>query len=229
MHLALRPYVTTGVALVGAAVMAVAPITATPPDITIVNPVAQGQRAVELAASTEIQDAVNDAIFDFVASPTVAGAELLGRLLTPLIGEEQAILLPLAALGISGPLISGGGAGAEALQTLLDSDGLESLLLNLIGGGGTIIDGLVNGGYGPDLAPLVEDIMGRVIPGLEEFPGDPAILAGGLINGLVIEGFNIGARCPVTCDGPEITLPGTVPTLQGLVGQLFGLFGGFSH
>ncbi len=45
MRAALRPYVTAGVALVGASVITVAPIAATPPDVKIANP------AVQLAAS----------------------------------------------------------------------------------------------------------------------------------------------------------------------------------
>src|SRR5262245_51012478 len=45
MHATLRPYVTTGIALVAASVVAVTPIAATPPDVTIPNP------AVQLTAS----------------------------------------------------------------------------------------------------------------------------------------------------------------------------------
>ena len=41
MHLALRPYVTTGVAIVGASVIAVAPIAPLPADIQIPNPAVQ--------------------------------------------------------------------------------------------------------------------------------------------------------------------------------------------
>ena len=39
MQLALRPYVTTGIAIVGASVIAVAPIAPTPTEIQIPNPV----------------------------------------------------------------------------------------------------------------------------------------------------------------------------------------------
>ncbi len=45
MRAAIRPYVTTGVALVGATAIAVTPIAATPPDVRVANP------AVQLAAS----------------------------------------------------------------------------------------------------------------------------------------------------------------------------------
>ena len=39
MQLSLRPYVTAGVAIVGASVIAIAPIQPTPPDVQIPNPV----------------------------------------------------------------------------------------------------------------------------------------------------------------------------------------------
>ena len=56
MNLALRPYVTTGVAIVGASVIAVAPIVPTPTEIQIPNPSVQVESAVRLAAN-EIEDA----------------------------------------------------------------------------------------------------------------------------------------------------------------------------
>ncbi len=231
MHLAFRPYVTTGVALVGATVIAAAPMQpVVPADIQITNPAVQAvERGVQLTAN-EIQTAINNAIFTFVARPTVAGAELLGSLLEPLIGEDQALLLPLAALGFAGPLISGGGSIGTALQDLVDSDGLAELLFNLIGGPGTIIDGLVNGGYGPDLASLVGDLLASQFDPLPSPPFPPntfpqvgTVFAGGLINLVVTE--RIISMLPpfVTVN---FTLPGTIPTLQQLVEQLFGLLGG---
>ncbi len=241
MQLALRPYVTTGVALVGASVIAAAPIAPiTPAEVQIPNPAVQAvERGVQLTAN-EIQTAVNRAIFAFVARPTVAGAELLGQLLEPILGEEQAALLPLAALGFAGPLISGGGSVGTALQNVVDSDSFEELLTNLIGGVGTIIDGSVNGGYGPDLFSLVGEALAdsssdfaNALAALD-FIGapPPAILAGGLINlqGSVLQLFSGFPAPPFpasTLPLPvEITLPGTIPTLQGLVEQLFGLLGG---
>ena len=46
MQLSLRPYVTAGVALAGASVIAVAPIQPIPTDIQIPNPVAGVSRGV---------------------------------------------------------------------------------------------------------------------------------------------------------------------------------------
>ena len=221
MQIALRPYVTTGVALVGASVIAVAPIAPTPPDIQLANPVAQVERAVQLTAN-EIEDAVNQLVF----AATKAGVSV-AQLTTPLVAQilgvpepQAAAFLTIGTIGLLGPLISGTGAVGTALQDIVDSNGLEALLTNLIGAPGTIIDGVVNGNYGPDLASLaipalilLGEFSPKVPPALW-----PEVLAGGLIN-------PGGAVFPPNSPIPSlITLPGQIPTLQGLVEQLFGLF-----
>jgi hypothetical protein len=205
MHVALRPYVTTGVAIVGASVLVAAPMQPTPPDIQVANPVAQVERSVQLTAN-EIENAVNQLVF----AATKAGVSI-AQLTTPLVAQilgipeqQAAIFLAVGTIGLFGPLISGTGAVGTALQDIVDSDGLEELVLNFIGAPGTIIDGVVNGNYGPNLAPL---ILGTNLI---------TILAGGLIN----EG-NLPFPIPTL---PPYTVPGTIPTLQGLIEQLFGLF-----
>ena len=55
MQLSLRPYLTAGVAIAGASVIAVAPIQPTPTDIQIPNPIAQVERDVQLTGN-EIDD-----------------------------------------------------------------------------------------------------------------------------------------------------------------------------
>ena len=47
MHLALRPYVTTGIAVVGASAIAIAPIAPTPPERQITNPAVQLSAAID--------------------------------------------------------------------------------------------------------------------------------------------------------------------------------------
>lgn len=220
MQLALRPYVTTGMALVGASAIAVAPMIPTPTDVQIPNPARQVERAVQLSAA-EIEDTVNKLIFDFVASPTVDSAEALGKLLTPLIGAQQAFLLPIAALGLAGPLISGGGAIGTALQEFVDSDNLEELLSSLIGAPGTILDGLVNGGHGPNLAPLVSAQVAAVLSAALGKPIPPGAIGTVLAGGLLSEGGLLGLPKPPL----GFELPGAIPTLEGLVEQLFGLLG----
>ncbi len=172
MQLSLRPYVTTGVAIVGASVLVAAPMTVTPPDIEIANPVAQVERAVELTAN-EIENAVNQLVFA-ATKASVSIAQLTTPLVAQILGVSEtqaAAFLALGTIGLFGPLISGTGAIGTALQDVVDSNGLEDLLVNLIGAPGTIIDGFVNGGYGPELASLL---------------GLPttlhSLLAGGLIN-----------------------------------------------
>jgi hypothetical protein len=202
MQISLRPYITTGVALVGATVIAAAPMQPVlPADLQIANPVAQVEQAVELTAN-EIQNAVNQLVF----AATKAGVSV-AQLTTPLVAQILGIPEPAAAaflaigtIGLLGPLISGTGAIGTALQHIVDSDGIEELLVNLVGAPGTIIDGLVNGNFGPNLASLINPLF-------------PPTFAGGLINpGNILLAL------------PPWTVPGTIPTLQGLVEQLFGLF-----
>ena len=62
MQLSLRPYLTAGVAIAGASVIAVAPIQPIPTDIQIPNPTVQVVRDVQLTAD-EIETAWNDLVF----------------------------------------------------------------------------------------------------------------------------------------------------------------------
>ena len=174
MNLALRPYVTTGVAIVGASVIAVAPITPAPPDIQVPNPAVQVERAVRLAATFE--ETLNSLIFQATAlglavtvPPTAALIDAVG-----LVPEEPATATAEAAatvllLGLAGPLISGPGSIGTAIQNIIDADGLDNILLAiLLGAPMTIIDGFVNGGYGPDLGPLVLDSLADLDPALAQ-------------------------------------------------------------
>src|SRR5262245_46044546 len=183
MQLAMRPYVTTGVAIVGASVIAVAPIVPTPTDVHIPNPVAQLERGVQLTAG-QIENAFNQAAF--------VGAEVLVTLATlpaPLVAQilgipepEARFLLGVGSLGLFGSAISTTRATGKALQDIVDQLGsfdLAGLINALIGAPATLIDGLVNGGYGPDLSSLVLPLLG----GLEKEAIVPPFLAGGLIRG----------------------------------------------
>jgi len=226
MQLSLRPYVTAGVAIAGASVIAVAPIQPTPPDIHIPNPVAEAARDVQLTAnetlpSIETQyDTLALLVTELGLSLTVPlTAAVINAIAPDLIPEEstaEAVATRLL-LGLSGYAISGLGSIGTALQGVVDGFGCppegglcEDLgtgyLALLVGAPSTIIDGFVNGGYGPDLEPL---LFGTDTP--------LVIRAGGLIN-----------------PGAPFILPGTFPTLQGLAERLFssdlndlgGLLGG---
>ena len=120
--------------------------------------------------------------------------------------------MPLAALGFAGPLTSGGGSVGTALQRIVDSEGFEEILLNSIGALGTIIDGSVNGGYGPNLAPLVQDLLIAANPALAPLAAlgvFPSVLSGGLINS---DGAVLGTiKIPPGCTGTPATGCITIP------------------
>src|SRR5215208_3112015 len=226
MQLSLRPYVTAGVAIAGASAIAIAPIQPTPPDVHIPNPVAEVARDVQLTAngtlpSIETQyDAlallVTELGLSLTVPPTAAVINAIAPDLIP-EGETAEAVATGLLLRLSGYAISGAGSIGTALQRVIVGFGCPSTgglcedlgtgyLALLVGAPSTIIDGFVNGGYGPDLEPL---LFGRDTP--------LVIRAGGLIN-----------------PGAPFILPGTFPTLQGLAERLFssdlndlgGLLGG---
>ena len=225
MHLALRPYVTTGVAIVGATVIAVAPMQPVLPDIQISNPTVQLDRAVQLTAN-EVEDAVNALIFAALEAG-VSIAELPVSVIGEILGLSAAQIQGVLAIGtlgailLGGSLISGPGAAGSATQDVIDALGSGSLatIINaLVGAPGTVLDGVVNGGYGPNLTPLVSDLLDLPI---QIPPSLVTILAGGLINQPAFDLVTTGPpfNFPI---GLNVLLPGTVPTLQLLVSALFG-------
>jgi hypothetical protein len=164
--------------------------------------------AVPIEGENQIEGAVNFLLFNLVASPIVTVAGLLGSALAPVLGEEEAALLTLVALGLLGPLISGPGAVGSALQDVVDALGsgdFAGVLNALLGAPATITEGVLHGGAGPSLTPLVGDLLFPLVPPQSR----PTVLAGGLVNGPDLI--------------PPIVLPGTLPTLQRLVGQIVGL------
>jgi hypothetical protein len=174
-----------------------------------------------------IEGAVNALVFNLVARPIVAVAGILGSVLAPVLGEELAAGLPIAALGLFGPLISGPGAIGTAIQDVVDSLGsgdIAGLVNNLIGAPATIIDGVVNGGYGPNLQPLLPDLP-TVLP-----PGIPitSVLAGGLIPnpGFLYPALLQGLGLKVGATGGTLLLPGVFPTVQKFVDQILGALPG---
>jgi len=199
MRLAIKPYVTTGIAIVGASVIAVAPIVPTPTEIQVPNPITQVERGVQLTAN-EIENTINQVIFA-ATSLGVRIATLPAPLAAQLLDTDTqtaSLLLALGALGLGGPVISGPGAIGHAVQDVVNQLGsfdIEALINTLIGVPGTIIDGLVNGGFGPNVDSLALNT------GLPFF-------AGGLISGL-----SLGV------------LPGTFPALQVLVDEILGALG----
>jgi hypothetical protein len=187
MQLSLRPYVTTGVALVGASVIAAAPMQPVlPADVQIPNPVAQVARDVHLTAN-EIETATNN----IVLAGTQLGLRLTVPITAALIDAIAPDLVPpgltpeavatLLLLGLSGPLISGTGSVGTALQGVVDGFGDDfgtGLVALLVGAPSTIIQGFVLGGFGPDLTQTLLD-AGFPVPPAIPIPLVPGGCAGG--------------------------------------------------
>ncbi|MGH3678078.1 MAG: hypothetical protein ACRDU5_20555 [Mycobacterium sp.] len=162
-------------------------------------------------AAGDVEDAVNALLFATAATAvslanTVA-VPLLVPVLEPIVGPMSAPvvaqgLVTSAILGFGGPLISGPGAGGTALQGVidaLDSGDPEDILGALIDGPAIAADGVLNGGYGPNLA---------VLTGMSPPPPGPDFLAGGILS-------------PGTTTTPSgAILPGPIATGIGLVQQL---------
>jgi hypothetical protein len=160
----------------------------------------------------DVETAVNTIILAVVATVLPVATALLVPVLGAVgIPEALAPLLATAVvLGLAGPLISGSSATGAALQDVID--GLEggdpaAIVGALIGAPATIINGVVNGGTGPDLRPALP-----VPLNLSPIP----VVAGGLLRGAFPTG--------TVATGPlRLILPGTFPTLQAVTGLLLGL------
>jgi hypothetical protein len=99
--------------------------------------------------------------------------------------------LPYLAIGLIGPVISGIGAFVGALRDVIDavkSGSARGVVDAILEGPAQIADGILNGGYGPDLSP-------NPTPGA-------VVLAGGIFT-------------PGSTDGGKTVLPGPIATLQG--------------
>lgn len=107
----------------------------------------------------------------------------------------------LYVVGLLGPVISGLGAAGAATQNVIDAvrTGDPRQVVNaILTGPATILDGVLNGGFGPDLGPLVS-------PGL-------SVLAGGLLSA---SGISIGPD-----GGIILNAAGPISTLQTLAHQI---------
>jgi hypothetical protein len=112
------------------------------------------------------------------------------------IAKDLPNILLDVGLGVIGPLAGGLGAVGAAAQNVINAvkaGNLGQLATAAIQAPATVVDGILNGGYGPNLGPLV----GLDIPGFN-------ILAGGLIGG--------GATLP-----NGYTIAGTLASLVSIV------------
>ncbi|MYR08057.1 hypothetical protein GTV32_17895 [Gordonia sp. SID5947] len=122
-----------------------------------------------------------------------APAENLARV----INEQLPNIALNAGLAVIGPVYGGVGAMGAAIQGVIDAaqsgGGATEIVDALAKAPAVMLDGLLNGGYGPNLGPLI----GLDIPGI-------TIYGGGLLG-------NGG----VAADGGLI-MPGTLASLQGI-------------
>ena len=105
----------------------------------------------------------------------------------------------MVVVGLLGPVITGLSATGAAVQNVIDAvhTGDPQQVVNaILTGPATIIGGVLNGGYGPDLGPLVGS----------DFP----VLAGGLFS---LGGFDFS-------NGIVLNVAGPIGTLQTLAQQI---------
>lgn len=157
MHAALRPYVTAGVALVGASAIAVTPVAPTPPEIHIASPAVELTAApqplefygqVLQAAIVNVQDLVTQNIQ--TASEFISLArDDLGALLRA-VTKSLVPLTLLAAQTFANPFFNTLGATVVAVRDV--GEAIVRLhpveLVNaIVDVPGRIADGFLNGGY----------------------------------------------------------------------------------
>ncbi|HKV18572.1 MAG TPA: hypothetical protein VJR50_06035 [Mycobacterium sp.] len=114
MGKALRPYLTAGVAVVGAGALAIAPVIATPPDVRIVNPAVQqsaGPLDSYVATVREALENLEALLGSALALPAPTGWTL-GLALDNLLTDPGNVALFVDELGALGPLA---GASVPAL------------------------------------------------------------------------------------------------------------------
>ena len=109
----------------------------------------------------------------------------------------------LILAGFIGPLISTPAAAATAVQNVISAAGTGNPMAvvgALLGAPATVVDGLLNGGYGPDLGPLVDS----------PFP----VKAGGLLSSSALV-FNPDGTFFVNTGGPIAALEQVLAKIAG--------------
>ena len=257
MRLALRPYVTTGVALVGAAVIVASPVAPPPPDIQVAAPAVTTAK-VQLAAdfvtlfvdtATNLGLLFDQASFEYVVQGTnppetdttftpnfdqrsAKTGKTLFKAFSPrspaaspcppdvVDAVLEAITIPIdnflavadivldpefirfAANVLVGPLFSTVFATGEAIENVLDPNTPEDFVPALINFVPTVLDGLLNGGYGE-----IPDRTCDIPPGI---PPGSTVRPGGLLNQAEAAGT----------PPSDFTLPGVASGLLGLRDQI---------
>lgn len=219
MHATIRPYVTTGLALVGAGVIAVTPLASTPVQSQAHSPAVPVSQsaAVKLMAMQQSVPEVYADVFQratqnaqllataYAEDPAPILSAILGNFgnggtkaeltlvgsdqsTTPIGGVINLLSNPQFAIGLTltmvGPVISTVGATGVAIQSVVQALGtgdVNAVVTALAIAPATVLDGLLNGGYGPDLSPLLQ--LGTDTGGADpNFVAPRRVLAGGLLS-----------------------------------------------
>lgn len=138
----------------------------------------------------------NDQISSALSEPFNAGKRVVGQL------QEVALF---TGMGIISPLGGGIGALGHAVQTVVDgvaAGDMDALASALLQAPGVMLDGLLNGGYGPSVGNMI---------GLGDYP--------------VVNGGLLGPKLNITFDDGQIKifLPGTLGALQYIQQRIAGV------
>ena len=173
--------------------VAVAPIyAAINPSTGSVMPALMKILDVPLDAGLALAGAIpNDRISAALSEPFAAGKRLVYQV-------PDVVLF--AGMGIISPLAGGLGAVGHAVQTVVDgveAGDIGQVATALMQAPGVMLDGLLNGGYGPSVGNII---------GLGDFP----VINGGLLHPALDSSFDEDGQL-------NILLPGTLGALQHIV------------
>ena len=147
---------------------------------------------VPLDAGLALAGAIpNDRISAALSEPFAAGKRLVYQV-------PDVVLF--AGMGIISPLAGGLGAVGHAVQTVVDgveAGDIGQVATALMQAPGVMLDGLINGGYGPSVGNII---------GLGDFP----VINGGLLHPALDSSFDEDGQL-------NILLPGTLGALQHIV------------
>lgn len=176
----------------------------------------QLQAALTSVSQGDIQGGINQ-LMEAVAAPLGAALNLGGALpkaLTTLIYQpltnlanvvkqipNLVVSIGTAALGPVNGGIGGIGAGLQKIANAAMAGDFTGALNAVVAAPGYALDGLLNGGYGPNMGPLV----GAAVP-------NGSVLGGGLLN---------AAASLVIADGKvTMTMPGTFGSIQNAINNI---------
>ncbi|KNA89805.1 hypothetical protein RND64_02425 [Gordonia sp. w5E2] len=178
--------------------VAVAPIyAAINPSTGSVMPALMKILDVPLDAGLALAGAIpNDRISAALSEPFAAGKRLVYQV-------PEVVLF--AGIGIISPLAGGLGAVGHAVQSVVDgaeAGDIGQVATALMQAPGVMLDGLLNGGYGPSVGNII---------GLGDFP----VINGGLLHPALDSSFDEDGQL-------NILLPGTLGALQHIVTSIAG-------